>query len=194
MRSSSPDAGKRIDAYFDAAPEFARAICRRLQRIILKADPAIVEDWKWGPHYSKDGMLCGIGAFTNHVSLAFFQGSSMKDPKHLFVKEGVPAKNMRRIKLVSIHDVHESILVAYVKEAVALNEGKIQKTGQTLDAPADLAHLFTRNKRLKVYFDSLAYTHRKEYIRWIEGAKKAETRRARVLKTIEMLKAKIKHP
>jgi len=34
----------------------------------------------------------------------------------------------------------------------------------------------------------VAYTHRKEYVRWIEEAKREETRAARVVKTIDMLK------
>jgi uncharacterized protein YdeI (YjbR/CyaY-like superfamily) len=33
----------------------------------------------------------------------------------------------------------------------------------------------------------MSYTHRKEYIRWIEDAKKEETRERRKIKMIEML-------
>jgi len=35
----------------------------------------------------------------------------------------------------------------------------------------------------------MSYTHRKEYIRWIEKAKKPETRANRKLKMIEMILA-----
>jgi uncharacterized protein YdeI (YjbR/CyaY-like superfamily) len=52
---------------------------------------------------------------------------------------------------------------------------------------------FARNKKLGEFFGSLSYTHQKEYVRWIESAKKEETRRARILKTTEMLGRKIKH-
>jgi len=37
-------------------------------------------------------------------------------------------------------------------------------------------------------FDGLPFTHRKEYVRWIEGAKKAETRQNRLAKTLMRLK------
>jgi uncharacterized protein YdeI (YjbR/CyaY-like superfamily) len=43
-------------------------------------------------------------------------------------------------------------------------------------------------------FEGLSYTHRKEYARWVEDAKKPETRQRRVEKTIELLRAGTKHP
>jgi hypothetical protein len=38
-------------------------------------------------------------------------------------------------------------------------------------------------------YESLSYTHRKEWVRWIEDAKKPETRAARVVKTVDGLRA-----
>jgi uncharacterized protein YdeI (YjbR/CyaY-like superfamily) len=43
-----------------------------------------------------------------------------------------------------------------------------------------------RNKTADRIFNNFAYTHRKEYTAWIEGAKKPETRNSRLIKTIEM--------
>jgi hypothetical protein len=44
------------------------------------------------------------------------------------------------------------------------------------------------------FFNRLSYTHRKEYCRWVTGAKKEETRLKRVEKAVEMLKKGIKTP
>jgi hypothetical protein len=44
------------------------------------------------------------------------------------------------------------------------------------------------------FFETLSYTHRKEYCRWITEAKKEETRTARLEKSIAMLKKGIKTP
>jgi hypothetical protein len=55
--------------------------------------------------------------------------------------------------------------------------------------PADLADALAHDDEARQFFDTLAYTHRKEWVRWIEEAKKAETRRARVTKAIEALRA-----
>ena len=53
--------------------------------------------------------------------------------------------------------------------------------------PDDLAAAFDEPARAT--FDSLAYTHQKEWVRWVEEAKKPETRAARIDKTVEGLKA-----
>ena len=63
---------------------------------------------------------------------------------------------------------------------------------RTVDVPADLAGALDAD--LRAFFDSLSYTHRKEYVRWIEEAKRDETRRARVVKAVEMLRAKVRTP
>lgn len=45
---------------------------------------------------------------------------------------------------------------------------------------------------VKPFFDSLSFTHQKEYVQWILDAKKEETRQNRLLKAIEMMQNKIK--
>lgn len=45
---------------------------------------------------------------------------------------------------------------------------------------------------VKPFFDSLSFTHQKEYAQWILDAKKEETRQNRLNKAIEMMQKKIK--
>jgi len=47
---------------------------------------------------------------------------------------------------------------------------------------------------VREFFDSLSYTNRKEYCRWITEAKKEETRAARLEKAIAMLRKGVKTP
>ena len=58
-----------------------------------------------------------------------------------------------------------------------------------VEVPADLAEALARDEAARATFDRLSYTHRKEWARWIEEAKKAETRAARLAKTVESLHA-----
>lgn len=51
----------------------------------------------------------------------------------------------------------------------------------------DIAVVFDGNPTAKALFDKMSYTHRKEYIRWINDAKKTETRENRKMKMIEMI-------
>ena len=59
---------------------------------------------------------------------------------------------------------------------------------RVIEIPKDLLRELKKDKKAKAFFDKLAYTHQKEYVRWIEEAKREETRVNRVAKTIEMLK------
>lgn len=65
---------------------------------------------------------------------------------------------------------------------------------RTVDGPPDLARALSRSREAKKAFDALSFTHRKEYVRWVDEAKKDDTRQRRVHKTIEMLLAGTKHP
>jgi hypothetical protein len=56
-----------------------------------------------------------------------------------------------------------------------------------MEAPADLAEQLATNPKAAAYFAKLAYTHQREYVRWLEGAKKLETRSKRLGEIVEML-------
>jgi uncharacterized protein YdeI (YjbR/CyaY-like superfamily) len=57
-----------------------------------------------------------------------------------------------------------------------------------IEVPAELKKAFKAEKEAKAFFDKLSYTHQREYVMWINEAKREETRQSRVMKTIEMLK------
>ena len=64
---------------------------------------------------------------------------------------------------------------------------------RTVDVPAHFQSLLSQ-QGLQPFFDSLSYTHRKEYIRWIAEAKTETTKFKRLAKAIEMLKQRVKTP
>ncbi len=55
------------------------------------------------------------------------------------------------------------------------------------EMPADLAEALRKAPAALAFFEQLAPSHRKEYVRWVEEAKKPETRQRRVEKAVEML-------
>jgi hypothetical protein len=63
-----------------------------------------------------------------------------------------------------------------------------------VDVPEELAMALAADVPARKVFESLAFTHRKEYAQWIAGAKRPETRERRVAKALEMLNSGIKHP
>jgi hypothetical protein len=54
--------------------------------------------------------------------------------------------------------------------------------------PDDLAVALAADPPAGAAFERLAFTHRKEYVVWVESAKKPQTRQSRVTKTVEMLR------
>ena len=54
---------------------------------------------------------------------------------------------------------------------------------------ADVASALDAEPQAKAFFESLATFYRNTYIKWIESAKRPETRTARIKEMIELLKA-----
>ena len=57
-----------------------------------------------------------------------------------------------------------------------------------VEVPMDLREALKSDPKAEVIFTRLSYTHQKEYVRWIEEAKREQTRRDRIDRAIEMLK------
>src|SRR5580700_7327318 len=94
----------------------------KVREIIRKADPEIVEEWKWmgTPVWSHAGIVCTGETYKNHVKMTFAKGAALKDPARLFNSslEG----NVRRA--IDIHEgekVDEAALKDLIRAAVALN-------------------------------------------------------------------------
>lgn len=58
-----------------------------------------------------------------------------------------------------------------------------------VEVPEALAAALASDKKAKAAFEGMAYTHRKEYARWIADAKREETRERRVQQALEMIRA-----
>ena len=58
-----------------------------------------------------------------------------------------------------------------------------------VEVPPVLAQALAADPRAQAAFDAMAFTHRKEYARWITEAKKEETRDRRVQQAVEMIRA-----
>jgi hypothetical protein len=57
-----------------------------------------------------------------------------------------------------------------------------------VEVPPDLDEALAADSNALATFDRLSHTHRKEYVDWIAEAKRGETRRRRIEKTVAMLR------
>ncbi len=70
----------------------------------------------------------------------------------------------------------------------------INTGARIITPPPELAKLFTKNPAAKEFFERLSFTNKKEYVVWITGTKKEETKIARLEATIEKLNNGRKNP
>jgi hypothetical protein len=99
----------------------------KVREIIHKADPEIVEEWKWvkpkspgTPVWSHAGIVCTGETYKNVVKMTFAKGAALKDPSGLF--NSSLDGNVRRA--IDIHEgdkVDEAALKDLIRAAVALN-------------------------------------------------------------------------
>ncbi|GAB2541876.1 DUF1801 domain-containing protein [Rufibacter soli] len=181
---------EKIDAFFTNAPAFAKPICEKLRLAIDEADPALKPSWKWGtPVYEKAGasMVCAISVHKQHVNLTFFQGAQVPDTYGVFTT-GLDGKNMRTIRFTEVGQVKEEQIVEYVRAATLVKPDKSGKSTErsVIEIPEDLKQALAHAKQLEK-FEQMAYTHRKEYVRWVSEAKRQETRDGRITKTVERI-------
>jgi hypothetical protein len=100
----------------------------RMRTLIKKADPDVVEEWKWvkptkpgTPVWWHDGIICTGESYKNVVKLTFAKGASLKDPARLF-NSSLDGNVRRAIDIQEGEDVDESAFKALVRQAVALNK------------------------------------------------------------------------
>jgi uncharacterized protein YdeI (YjbR/CyaY-like superfamily) len=55
---------------------------------------------------------------------------------------------------------------------------------RTVRVPEDLAAALAADHAAKKAFESMSFTHRREYVEWVEEAKRAETRKRRIAATV----------
>src|ERR1700748_568778 len=75
-----------IDARIRELGDWRGEMLGRLRALIKKADPDVVEEWKWRgvPVWEHDGIICTGETYKAVVKLTFLKGASLDDPSRLF--------------------------------------------------------------------------------------------------------------
>jgi uncharacterized protein YdeI (YjbR/CyaY-like superfamily) len=180
--------GKRdrlVDAYIAKSADFAQPILTHLREVVHEGCPDADEAIKWGmPFFVRGGALfCFMAAFKQHAAFGFRGGDRL-------VGAGVvTAKAMGQFgRLTRVADLPaRKTMLGYVKKAAALGEPGARSAARTKPAkaktvavPADLRAALAKNARARKTFEAFPPSHRREYVEWITGAKRAETRQRRL--------------
>jgi uncharacterized protein YdeI (YjbR/CyaY-like superfamily) len=186
----------RIDDYIASSANFAQPILTHLRKLVHTACPDVEETIKWGfPHFDYKGVFVSMAAFKEHCAFNFWKAKLMQDRRRIF--SGQDEKSMGHLgKIRSLKDLpSDSILLEYLKEAVALNdEGKkvpprkvADKDQKDLVVPRDLLVSLSSNDKARATFDQFPYSKKREYIDWINEAKTDVTRQKRRETAVEWM-------
>ena len=115
-----------IDAKINELGDWRGKMLAKVRTIIHKADPEILEEWKWRgtPVWSHGGIVCTGETYKSVVKMTFAKGAALEDPAGLF--NSSLDGNVRRA--IDIHEgdkIDEVALKDLIHAAVALNlQGK----------------------------------------------------------------------
>ena len=179
----------RVDAYIGNAPGFAQPVLTHLRELVHKAYPKVEEGMKWSrPSFLAGGQIvCGMSAFKQHCAFGFW-GSGMAGPLAEAGFKGESATGSLG-RIIGLGDLpKDKVLLGLLKTAFAMagEEGgklkrpPVEKAAKgKVETPGDLESALNRVGALE-RFDAMSPSCRREYVEWIVGAKRAETRAKRV--------------
>ncbi|UOT02005.1 DUF1801 domain-containing protein [Rhodococcus opacus] len=111
-----------IDARIEELGDWRGEALARIRALVTKADPDVVEEWKWRgvPVWSHAGMICTGETYKNAVKVTFAKGASLDDPSGLF-NSSLEGNTRRAIDFHEGDTIDEEAFEALVHAAVALN-------------------------------------------------------------------------
>jgi uncharacterized protein YdeI (YjbR/CyaY-like superfamily) len=181
----------RVDAFVSRAKAWQGEI-QKLRSILLGC--GLEEDLKWGkPCFSSEGKnVAIIQPFKNHCSLMFFKGALLQDTHGLLRSQGENTQSALRLEFTSEAQVKKAVLVSYVKQAIAVEKAGLEvdfKAKRELELPEELTQILKKDRKLAKAFQALTPGRQRAYVLHFTGAKKSETRTARIEKCIPKILA-----
>jgi uncharacterized protein YdeI (YjbR/CyaY-like superfamily) len=194
MKTAPPTShDPRIDTYIAASAAFAQPILEHVRALVHKACPQVEESIKWGmPSFVYRGkILCGMAAFKQHATLGFWQAPNIADADRS--RSGEAMGQFGRLTAVGdLPGARE--LGRQVKQAMALIEAGVTRSpGKTARAkppvvvPDDLAAALKRNAKARATYEGFPPSQQREYVEWIEEAKREQTRQSRLAQAVEWM-------
>ncbi|MEJ6402003.1 YdeI/OmpD-associated family protein [Yoonia sp. 2307UL14-13] len=154
----------------------------------LCLDVGLDETVKWGhPCYMHAGRnIAIVGLFRGDFRISFFDAALMKDPEGVLEKQGPNTQHADMIRFTDNVQVMKraSVIQAYLQEAMGYARDGIRapKNTDVPELPEELVTALDADAKLAEAFQALTPGRQKSYVINLGGAKKAETRIARIVK------------
>ncbi len=188
-----------VDAYIAGAKPFAQPILSHLRDAIHRVVPGVEEEMKWSrPFFLYRGVILGnLSAFKEHCSFGLWG----RDMAEKLKAGGIASKDGMGSfgRITSVEDLPPlPELEGYIRHAAEMiGSGTRTKSIHRVAKPARgevavpeaLAQALETNKAAAEGFATLSPSCRREYIEWIDDAKRDETRAKRVATALEWIAA-----
>jgi hypothetical protein len=131
MKKSATTKGENpsrlIDAKIEELNDWRGKTLSRVRALIKKADPDVVEEWKWRgvPVWSHDGIICTGETYKSVVKLTFAKGASLEDPSGLF-NSSLEGNTRRAIDLHEGDVIDADAFKKLIRAAAALNDSSVR--------------------------------------------------------------------
>jgi hypothetical protein len=111
-----------IEAKIQALGDWRGELLARLRRLITRADPGVLEEWKWDtPVWSHHGIICTGETYRKVVKLTFAKGASVADPSCLF-NSSLEGMVRRAIDFPEGAQFDEAALQDLIRAAIVVNQ------------------------------------------------------------------------
>jgi uncharacterized protein YdeI (YjbR/CyaY-like superfamily) len=183
----------RFDEYIARSAPFAQPILTHLRELLGRTCPEGEEAMKWGaPTVVYRGkILCNMAAFKVHATFGFWQNKLVTGEDTPDVQATAMGQFGRLTSLADLPD--DTKLTDMTLKAMALIDSGA-KTPRPLkhpkppaEVPDDLVAALAASPRAKATFEAFPPGQRREYVAWVVGAKREETRRKRLETTVAQL-------
>jgi uncharacterized protein YdeI (YjbR/CyaY-like superfamily) len=184
----------RIDAYIAKQKDFAKPILTHIRDVVHAACPDVEETLKWSsPHFDyKGSMMCAMAGFKEHAIFGFWKGALIDGVSPNRNNGGEAMGNFGR--LTSVKDLpNKRKLTALIKQAMRLNDEGVAvprpKKAPKPEAkvPAELKAALSKNRKAAAQFEAFSPSGRREYVEWIDDAKREETKARRVAQAVQWI-------
>jgi hypothetical protein len=119
---------KTIEEYIAGVGGWQGGVLAELDTLVRMTAPKATGAVKWAqPVYEQNGPVVWMKPASKHVSIGFWRGAEMDDPKGLLEGEG---DRMRHVKITEGSKVPTTAIREFVNQAVALNEAKGDPTAR----------------------------------------------------------------
>ncbi|QNI37152.1 YdeI/OmpD-associated family protein [Edaphobacter albus] len=184
----------RVDAYINKSATFAQPILEHLRKLFHKGCPQVEEAIKWSmPFFTYKGQLFGhIAGFKQHCSFGLIGSHNRSLTKAKFEqKDGMGIVG----KITSLDDLpSDKEMLQLIREAaVFVDEGgktmaRTKKAAKPVpEVPAEFAVALKKNKTAQKVFKDFSPSAQREYIEWIDEAKREETKQKRIVQAVEQI-------